>query len=945
MLCLGLLGQNPRLVKQHFPDVQLGDESPVKIVCIDGRLKHSKGIWGTVAEQLGRAEIFSHLYSPPQAPDPDDWRKLLAGERVLILIDELPFYLDNCLATTIGDSNLCKVTAAALTSLLVACAEGGECRQTAVVMTDLNADAYPDGSQTIQQVANQVLATLGGEAERILETLQPIELETNDLYHILRRRLFKEDPDPEAVKKISESYREALRKAADNHYCTGDPTTLAKDIRDTYPFSPAIKHLAARFRNNDGFQQTRGMLRLYSKVVKDLYESGKAAEALLIGPEHLNLADKSIRDQIKKINKDLENALSKDFYQTGGTARLQQITDDGEITPGAVNDAALIILFASLSHRPAELGLTPSELGTWYAAPDRDITLLPKLWARLQDTCDYLHRTDPDNKLLFRPVENILVWVRRRATEIGEASIQKRLAAKLQDLFKAEVGSVYQKVEAFPSIADLVLDKERTTLVILSPQQRGGLPADALEYWKGQRYKNRLLFLTGLKGGFANLSEYMRVLIATEEALERKDLGAPERRMLEEQKERAMTEFREAMIHCFDTVFFPVDNDNFDRASFRMEYKDDGYRGARQVTTHLEIGPGKFQPWDEGNITGNRDYAQEELFDGKVMRWNDIKENAAIRASWPMTDSGWLDQLKFACVASDWWREVGADQIERGPFERKTTLSVIPIRQADGKARLSIKPTPQGATVKFCPGTTFDPAKALPVHDLAAFETDELQGVFRCEDDTAGQWATGDDVPWQGTPELKRGPNPSPIEFKASHGAEIWYTTDGTKPEPGKSSKYVGPITPADDCSVVQAVAESQGLYSTPMSVSVSKKRERKGRVRYRSTSLSVKGPAQINAAITQLATAKAEVESASIRFALEAGGAVELQLQGIAFAPATVKAQMEALAGSLGEAKEHGEERLIDLFQLIFPSHAAFEEWVKAQGVRYQEKDLEYVG
>ena len=363
MLCLGLLGQNPRLVKQHFPDVQLGDESPVKIVCIDGRLKHSKGIWGTVAEQLGRAEIFSHLYSPPQAPDPDDWRKLLAGERVLILIDELPFYLDNCLATTIGDSNLCKVTAAALTSLLVACAEGGECRQTAVVMTDLNADAYPDGSQTIQQVANQVLATLGGEAERILETLQPIELETNDLYHILRRRLFKEDPDPEAVKKISESYREALRKAADNHYCTGDPTTLAKDIRDTYPFSPAIKHLAARFRNNEGFQQTRGMLRLYSKVVKDLYESGKAAEALLIGPEHLNLADKSIRDQIKKINKDLENALSKDFYQTGGTARLQQITDDGEITPGAVNDAALIILFCLAVPPASGTGPHPFRVG------------------------------------------------------------------------------------------------------------------------------------------------------------------------------------------------------------------------------------------------------------------------------------------------------------------------------------------------------------------------------------------------------------------------------------------------------------------------------------------------------------------------------------------------------------------------------------------------------
>jgi hypothetical protein len=944
LLCLGLLSSHPKLIKKYFPAVTILNEEPVKVVCIDGRENHPNGVWGTIAKQLGKEKEFAEFYSPLRDPGPEDWRKLLNGERLLILMDELPYYLDKSLATSVSDSNLCKVTAKALTALVLACAEGSETRQVALVMTDLNADAYPDGSSAIQQVTTQVIATLGDETDKFLETLQPIELETNDLYHILRKRLFKEDPAAGDLKAIAEAYREALRKAATNHYCTGDPTTLSKDIEETYPFSPAIKHLAARFRENSGFQQTRGMIRLFSKVVKEIYESGEANKITLIGPEHINMGSKPVREVIKKINRGMENAISKDFYQDGGTANLQQIKDEGTLTKDVVNDAARIILFASLSQKDSELGLTPQQLGTWYASPDRDITMLSKIWEKLEDTCDYLHRTDPDNKLLFRPIENILVWVRRRAAEIAETTVRKRLAAKLEELFKSDSGSVYQRVEPFPSIADLVLEKDRTTLVILSPQQQGALPQEAQDYWKGQRYKNRVIFLTGLKGGFANLSEHTRKIIAAEEGLARKDVGATERRMLDEQLERAMSAFREAMIHCFDTVFYPIDKDTFDRASFRMEYADDSYKGARQVTSVMQTA-GKYLPWEESNAASNRDYAQEELFDSKVMRWADVKENAAIRPSWVMTTSNWLDELKFACTASDWWRDVGADQVEKGPFERKTTISLIPLGQREGIAKISIKPTPQGAVVKWSPGETFDPLRAQVITDPTSFETTELKCVFRCEDPD-GQWKTGDDARWTGKPELKRGANPRPIEFQATHGAEIFYTTDGSKPEPGASSRYLGPITPPADCTLVQGVAVVDGIISDVLQVKVAAAgaKPKKGKVRYRSGSLNAKGPSQINAAISNLAAVKGSVESATVRFTLQSGGAIELQLQETSFDPAALKTQVDAVVTSLAGSAENGEERLLELMQVFFPSVESFEEWVKKQGVRYKEDDLDYV-
>src|SRR4030042_1845936 len=52
------------------------------------------GIWGEIAEQLNRKAVFNEFYSPLKPPDPSKWVELLRGEPVLILLDELPPYLD-----------------------------------------------------------------------------------------------------------------------------------------------------------------------------------------------------------------------------------------------------------------------------------------------------------------------------------------------------------------------------------------------------------------------------------------------------------------------------------------------------------------------------------------------------------------------------------------------------------------------------------------------------------------------------------------------------------------------------------------------------------------------------------------------------------------------------------------------------------------------------------
>ncbi|RMH44113.1 MAG: ATP-binding protein, partial [Gammaproteobacteria bacterium] len=128
LLALGLLAQHPEYRQQVMGDFYAPDPSlgPVKVIAFSGRETDAPyGIWGALAEQLGKKELFKDLYSPLQAPGQKAWENLLRGERLLILLDELPPYFQNAKAIQVGNSDLAEVTATALSNLLVAIGRPG----------------------------------------------------------------------------------------------------------------------------------------------------------------------------------------------------------------------------------------------------------------------------------------------------------------------------------------------------------------------------------------------------------------------------------------------------------------------------------------------------------------------------------------------------------------------------------------------------------------------------------------------------------------------------------------------------------------------------------------------------------------------------------------------------------------------------------------------------
>jgi hypothetical protein len=97
LITLGMLAKNPEFraqVLKDLPDAQT--LPPVRVVAFSGRetdVPH--GIWGEIARQLEKQDAFKDYYSPLKAPGRTAWINLLKGEPTLILLDELPPYLDN----------------------------------------------------------------------------------------------------------------------------------------------------------------------------------------------------------------------------------------------------------------------------------------------------------------------------------------------------------------------------------------------------------------------------------------------------------------------------------------------------------------------------------------------------------------------------------------------------------------------------------------------------------------------------------------------------------------------------------------------------------------------------------------------------------------------------------------------------------------------------------
>jgi hypothetical protein len=828
MLAVGLLAKHPNHIPQIAKEINgavITDPGMVDVVSFSGRESDEKyGIWGAIAAQLGRLDHFKDNYTPLQAPGQQAWVNLFRGRRVLILIDELAPYLDSTRAVTVGNSDLAAVTVTAMANLFNAL-QHDDCRHVCLVMGEL-VGVYEHASQNL----DLVLRTIDAESSRLSQSITPVQLNTNELYYILRKRLFQTLPDAATVQAVAMSYATALSHARQMDVTVESPEQFQVNVMQSYPFHPMIRDLYARFRENQGFQQTRGLIRLMRLMVADLWTSGAAKTESLLSAHHLNFNNPAILTEIEQINNTLANAVAHDIA-SNGTAVAEEI--DAELHSTDARDATRLIFMASLSTAANPvLGLGLHEVIGALAAPGRDISQLKSVIVeRLMGKAWYLHGTDT-GALYFRNVENVTAQLESMVRTFANEQAIEEIKQRLHLMFDPSNSKpCYQRLYVMPALNEIEITLHQVTLVILQPVHGtptgvGGLPKAVEDFYQQLQYKNRVMFLTGSYNTYQQLIENgkrLRAIRAIKSNLASMSGGnnQVQSQQAQQLEENITQHFYSAVRETFTRLIWPIRSQGDAAQSlfpqeFYMKFEGNNYRGEQQIIQLLR----EKQKYTEDITTDNfRQKIELRLFTQPQMEWNEIERRAASQTVWQWHLNGALADFRQRMVREGQWREYGA-VVAKGPFPKEKTSVAVRLvhRHPDGSVDLEVTRR-YGDTLYWDVGGT--PTTASQLHEGETFKTNELQVAFLCVD-SRNEHETGEVLSWQNEIQVKFADLPvandkHQLTLIATPKGQVFYTTDESNPLT-HGARYDEPLVlsrpPYGNSVVILAAARADGIES-----------------------------------------------------------------------------------------------------------------------------------
>lgn len=822
MIALGLMARDPELRRRV-----LGAQDPAphlgrcRVVGFNGRSSDAPGgIWGSIAEQLGKAEQFARYVSPLlSAPGPEAWKQLLGGDPLVLFLDELPPYLEYAVAVPVGNADLGVVTTTALANLFVAVAD---MENVCLVLSDLAGTHFGQGQAHLTAAFERAMSGIKSEARRIAVPITPVNPNGDELYHILRKRLFERVALEAEVQQIAASYRDALRDANNMGLTTSSPEALYTRVVDAYPFHPDLRELVGKFKENEGFQQTRGVIRLMQMLVADLWDSERAASIDLIHPYDLDLNLDEIASEVRTINPALSEAIAHDIAH-GGDAEVEQI--DAANGNSDASDAARLILIASLSTTPGAIhGLREYQLVDCLQRPGRDLSAFKtNVLDKLATRAWYLHNS-ADGRLFFKNQQNLAAKLRSTALSLHGETVERMLREHLEAYFAPSIRDCYQVIKVLPPLDEVQLEMEKCTLVVVRPGgQANQLPisADWQAWWEQQQYKNRVLFLSGSRDTYQKVldaARQMRALQSIEDELRSENTAAddPQWRALDALRDRVGLQFRSALKESFDQIVYPSINSALRASGTDLAFAGN-QSGEATIRKTLE-GAQKFTTKIDDESFRTR--AEARLFgsvDTKVVLWADFKRAAAVNTSWPLHKVSALDDLRTDSLLRGLWREEG-NHIRRGPFP--PSVPEVAIRElsvedeGNGYTYLKVEPLHAPAVV-FEVGTTDPTPSSSAVPTPSRFEATGLHYRFMAYDpDDLGRTSAVKE--WTAKLRLKyqlhnRGDHQE-VELLALpkvNGITIRYTTDGSSPSYSGAATYDGPFRVPESCRVVSAVVSS----------------------------------------------------------------------------------------------------------------------------------------
>lgn len=798
MIALGLLAKHAHLRPKVLPE-DLNNRlafSNARIAAFNGRNNPDHYIWGEIATQLGAAEkIKDHWRNGPKAVDQQKWKDIIGNAPTLIMIDELPPYLDNASTQVYGSGTLATMVLYSLGALMSAALELPNC---CIVIANLTGSYKASTKKLADAISN-----LQQETRRQAMTITPVQLAGNEIYEILKKRLVDEMPDEQVINDIAEEYAQQIKKAEDGGYIVASSIEqIADQVRETYPFHPSFKYLVALFKENEDFRQTRGLMQFTARLLNSV-DQRESDDVFLIGTQYLDLNDAQVKDEIGRISPKLLPAVTRDIADTGN-ALAEKI--DAEQGTDAARQLMTLLLISSLSRAVGgRIGLSESEIIEFLAAPNRKADEFLEAIQKLREQAWYLHRED--QRFFIKETENLSRQIERNAKEISQPKIDQALINRLKGILQPNKRNAYQEVQILPRMNELKLSGPRV-LIVIKPD--GKVPPDELrKFFEFQQEKNNLFVLSG-KDSFMTdaVEERLRELYAIEQIHKRLKAGDTLYEEARDRSEEAEERFTKALSAAYNTIWFPGRNEKDGSECLVKITIDNGLKiGKDKESAEAQIEKLMADPRANYKLADNlkndsgQYFAMAEFMlwpsgDGnRRIPWKDVVNRAKCHTGWPwMPGSSGMDTLKTEALKQGRWRLGGDGYIEKGPFPKEKTsvnVSLLGIHQETGDSIISLTPRNAGESPVIHYSTKPEVVETDPqVDDLESFTTAEGTLYFLVKD-PSGQYESGKATRWIADLKIRHQVNPladkRKVTLQCIPGAKMLYSLDGSNPKDGKA--------------------------------------------------------------------------------------------------------------------------------------------------------------
>jgi hypothetical protein len=810
---VGLLAKHPALRVKYCSGVAHANEfQSATVAAFNGRNNPPHFFWGEIAEQIGKGEQFASFWTGgPKAPDEKDWLRLFDGDQpVLILLDEMPPYFHYLDTQRVGNGTVADIATRAFANLLTAASKK---KNVCVVISDLAA-AYDAGGRLINRALLDARAELGRQERSIT----PVDLAANEIYDILRKRLFKSLPLQTEIDDIANAFGRKLEEASKSKTANRGAEAVADEIAATYPFHPRLKNVVALFKENEQFKQTRGLIELVSRLLKSVWDRG-ANDVFLIGPQHFDLSIPDVRDKLTEIS-GLRDVIAKDLWDAQQSAHAQVI--DLQNGKEAAAQVGALLLTASLSTAVnAVKGLTREEMVEVLVSPLHEPSEFLAAFEELEKAAWYLHHT-PEGRFYFDRQENLTKLLQSLANDAPENQVDDMIRHRLRDMFKPIRKTVYEEVLALPKL-DEAADRVRhgRVLLIVSPDSK--IPPDEVQkFFEGLSQKNNVCVLTGDKTVMTTVQKAARQLFAAQKADGRIPQGHPQREDLERKQQGYEQDFNSTLLALFDKVLFPIHraDKNAQLVAKPLDLTRDSakpFSGEDQIEKTLTSNPLKLFLDVDKDFDAIRDKAQDLLWPDSQdeTRWSDAVDRFAEQAGMPWLPPRGLDTLKSIACSRGLWEDLGNGYVSKKPKKKRTGVQVVaePELGDEGRVRLKVNPLNAGPApqIHFAEDTAV--SESSPLLKDNPYSTKALRVAFLVRD-VSGQYETGDPVTWTNELVLRNRLNDNggarTVELFVAPRGEIRYTLDGSEPREG--TPFTAPIAIADSEVLMRAFASANGI-------------------------------------------------------------------------------------------------------------------------------------